>query len=882
MNKRLWAFCTIFLQLFCISFSQPVLNPPTYWKHLPLSALPQPPRSQLLPSAYAAFELDGRLLQQLDALSARAGSQGERELLLYVPTPEGSYEPFYIRPANIMAPGLAARYTRIRAYQGVHAKQPATEIRLERGPSGLHAMIFGQGQSVFIAPIYPNDSRLYMAYYKQQAPRRGPFSCSLKTEHLRGDLPQPTARSGDCLLRTYRLAVATTGEYTAYHGGTVEQALAAIVTTINRVNGIFEREVGVRMVLIDSTDQLIFTDPVSDPFTNDNGSEMLTQNQQLCDARIGSANYDIGHVFSTNGGGIAYLRSVCEAGYKAGGVTGQPYPQGDAFDIDFVAHEMGHQFGATHTQNNDCNRSNNSAFEPGSASTIMGYAGICPPNIQTHSDAMFHAFSIAQIRQFIEGEANGCANIQPLNNQPPTANAGVDAYIPAATPFFLRGSATDPDAGQQLTYSWEQMDNEIASMPPEADATGGPLFRTFLPSTEPVRYFPAYEDLRTNKRSPWEVLPTVSRELNFRLTVRDNAPGGGCTAADDVVLQVVGQAGPFAISWPQAGTNWTGGTYQEVRWQVAGTDQPPISCGAVDVLLSVDGGRTFPYVLADSAPNTGAVVVQLPEVSSQQARILLQGHGHRFFHLLPQNFSITEAAAPGFSMLVQQGESLACPADTFVYQVQLSSLKGFEQPVTLSVSGLPEGTVAQWGTNPLMPSGSTELRLVLPAHALPGQYQLSLLAQAAGAQSQQAQLSLRMLSAQPLAGDELMPRHGSREVDPGRELSWLPASGPATYELQWSLNPAFLPGEIQHITQLDENRYLPAEPFPANEVIYWRVRAVNACGSGPFGPARAFHTAAINCWRVVSTDSVPIPQSGTPTVVSTIAVQQAETLSRLR
>ena len=431
-------------------------------------------------------------------------------------------------------------------------------------------------------------------------------------------------------LRTYQLAVAATGEYTESYGGTVSGAMNAIVTTINRVNGIYERDLAVRMILVANNSSIVYTNASTDPYTHDNPSAMLCQNAQTLDAVIGISNYDIGHVFDTAGGGLASPNSVCNGtnvcgspsgSYKGQGMSGLLSPHGDSFDVQYVAHEIGHQFSASHTFNGTtgaCSisggREASTAFEPGGGSTIMSYAGtlLCgAESLQNNTDAYFHAGSQDQIIAFITS-ATCPTQPSPTGNVPPTVNAGADYTIPQSTPFTLTAVGDDADA-DYLTYTWEEMDLGTPS-PPSTDDGSRPIFRSFLPNASPSRTFPKLSDILNNTTTFGESLPTTTRSMNFRVTARDNRLGGGGTASDDMVLSVRADSGPFLVTQPDAPVTWPAGSSQTVSWSVANTADAPVSCTNVRISLSTDGGTTFPTILVASTPNDGSEAVTIPNL----------------------------------------------------------------------------------------------------------------------------------------------------------------------------------------------------------------------------------------------------------------------------
>ncbi len=444
---------------------------------------------------------------------------------------------------NTLSQSMKDDPTAPRTYTVSTSSNPAIWGKLELTSKGVFAMIFEPGKgTMFIRPVKVNGFTVHMAYRKSDFITDKQMSCEV--EEL---AEENSARAGEpfstCELKTYRIAISATGEYTEFHGGESEDALAAMATTLNRVNGIYERDLGVTFTLVEDNDLLIFTDPDTDPFTNGSPGAMIGENQDLIDDVIGSANYDIGHVFGTNSGGLAGFGVICSNNQKARGVTGGPAPIGDPFDIDYVAHEIGHQFGGSHSFNNSCNgnRSNANAVEPGSGTTIMAYAGICTPNIQNQSDDHFHGNSLEQMGNEIA--SNGCQVVTELVNVAPILSLlPSNIYIPVSTPFALTASAVDAN-GDSLTYCWEQMDNEISPQPPEADSPDGPNFRSISPEPNPTRYFPDLQSLASGGPFTWEQLPSVQRSMNFRVSVRDNAATAGCTEYDDLTVNVLDEGG---------------------------------------------------------------------------------------------------------------------------------------------------------------------------------------------------------------------------------------------------------------------------------------------------------------------------------------------------
>lgn len=608
--------------------------------------------------------------------------------VLALPLPEGGSQRYRVRPVPVLAPALAARYPQIQTYEAQGLDDPTATARLDVSPAGFHAQVLRAGRTFFVDPA--GDSAHAVAFDKRNAPTTG-WTCLTQTAGSH-TVPAATAgRPNGTQLRTFRLAVACTPEYSLTQGNTRASVLAAVATSINRVNGVYERELAVRLVLVAGEDQLIFLSgiaPVAIPvYSNSSGTAMLGQNQANLDRLLGSANYDIGHVFSTAGSGIAYVASACEPNDKARGVSGQANPTGDGFDIDYVTHEIGHQLGCTHTFNGnsgDCsgtNRSPESAYEPGSGITIMGYAGLCAPeNLAANSIPYFHSHSYDEVLAFLSTKGT-CATVTATGNRPPVPSAGATHRIPMGTPFALTGQATDPN-GDALTYAWEEFDRDSLSSPIASPTGNAPLFRPFAPGPSPTRVFPQMSDVVNNTQTLGERLPTYARRMAFRFVARDNRSSGGGVDYDSTSVAVIGTAGPFRVQEPNAGgVRWRAGARAPVAWAMAGTAAAPINATQVDILLSTDGGYTYPTVLLAGAPNTGAATVTVPVGAplTNRARVMVRATGNVFFDISDENFTITDVLAT---------QSAAAAAGVSVFPNPSSGL------FTLAVTNAQRGPVA--------------------------------------------------------------------------------------------------------------------------------------------------------------------------------------------
>jgi chitodextrinase len=591
------------------------------------------------------------LKTNLNNAPLRNASSKVSSTVLSIPNNDGVLERFSIFENPTMDPALAARFPEIKSYIGIGIDNPTLTAYFSMSPLGFKSMVIGADRSaVFIEPI-SEDLSTYTVYKKaDKSTTFTPFECKVinQVTTQAGETLRPNA--DDSTLRTFRLAVSTTGEYTAYFGGTVAGALAGINASMTRVNGVFEKDFAIRMVLIANNDAIIYTNASTDPYTTSYNSQL----QSTLTSVIGEANYDIGHVFvrASNNGNAGCIGCVCVNGSKGSGFTSSTIPTGDTFDIDYVAHEIGHQFGGNHTFSMS-NEGTGVNMEPGSGSTIMGYAGITAQDVQPNSDAYFHAASIQQITNNVKTKT--CQINTATGNAVPTANAGLDFTIPRSTPFVLTGSGSDAN-GDVLSYNWEQFDNAAstatgASSAASATRTSGPTFRSYNSTATPVRYFPRIQSVLNGATTTAgteitvEALPSVARTMNFRLTVRDNRAGGSANNSDDMIVTVNGTAGPFTVNSPNTAVSYVGGSSQTVTWSVAGTTANGVNCANVDILLSTDAGTTWSTLLA-ATPNDGTQGVTIPNTPGTTNRIMVKGTNHIFFDVSNTNFTITTGAAP--------------------------------------------------------------------------------------------------------------------------------------------------------------------------------------------------------------------------------------------
>lgn len=625
------------------------------------------------PKEYKLFEVDYENLKSKLFEAPNDLSGVNSNTILSFPDAEGNLTLFKIYETQLMEEELAVKFPEIKNFTAINLKDPTNVIKVSITPAfGMHIMGFDGNFTTYYIDTFTQDFSTFIYYKRKNIENTNPsFQClagEIQKEYTNSNSSSENfqIQSTDQKFRRYRMAMACTTEYAQFHlrnaptnisQNTEQQkkqiVLSAMNVTINRLNSIYERDLAVRLVLVGNNDAIIFI--TSDNFTNGDPDLLIDESQSVITRIIGTNNFDIGHTVSTGAGGLA-SPAPCYSIYKALGVTGTNSPVGDPFDIDFVAHEVAHQFGANHTFNNSCqnNRYNQTAVEPGSGSTILSYAGICFPNVQNNSDAYFHQISIQEITDFLQSSWNNCATIISTANATPviTGTSG-NKTIPNGTPFILTVNATDSNNPNSLTYTWEQMDNTISTQAPLASSTVGPNFRSIAPSQSPSRSFPSTETVlagTTNANgivsSTWERLPVSNssnqsgtfRTMKFATTVRDNNPlTGGQTKSENVTI-TFSNAGPFVITYPNNITttsepNWSSGDQKNITWNVAGTNANGINTTHVNILLSEDNGLTYPHILKANTPNDGNEVVIIPNLESTEnlLRVKIEAVGNIFY-----------------------------------------------------------------------------------------------------------------------------------------------------------------------------------------------------------------------------------------------------------
>ena len=751
-------------------------------------------------------------------------------------------------------------------------------------------MIFRTGKKNEFMEPYTADGSVYVIYESQRNSGQLPFTCSTTdinlAREINRDLPS-AARSSNTELLNFRLALSCNGEYTTYFGGTVAGSLAAMNATMTRVNGVCEKDLAIHMTIIANNDLVVFTNAATDPYTtmaNWNGQLQTTLTNV-----IGEANYDIGHMFGATGGGgnAGCIGCVCVDGQKGSGITSPAdgIPMGDNFDIDYVVHEMGHQFGGNHSFSHNVEGSGVNV-EPGSGSTIMGYAGITTRDVQQHSDAYFVYGNVRQIQENMVGKT--CPTRTPLNHGAPIVNAGLNYTIPKSTPFVLTGSATDSN-GDTLSYCWEQNDTATtqtgANSAASATKTGGPNWRSYSPVATPVRYFPPLSRVVANFSTTQgleivtEALSSVARDLNFVLTARDNYPGAGLTGSAPMKVSVNATAGPFLVSSPNTVVSWVVGSNQTITWAVAGTTANNVNAAFVDIFLSTDGGFTYPIQLASQVPNDGSEVITVPNNPGTNNRIMVKGYNHIFYDISNVNFSITAPTSDfsvGFNGVVGEQNKSICTSASISYTIPYTTLSGFAGTTSFSITGQPIGTTVVFSPNTISADGGVTMTISNTTTATPGFYSM-LVTATSGTIAKTVPFYLNLFSSNFTPTTVVSPANNAIAQPTSITLNWAVDANATQYDVQVSSDLAFT--TILYAATVSTNSYSIIGLSEATD-YYWRILPKNSSCFGVFSTGSKFSTGAQVCTNYSSTNvPITIPTTANATVNSTLAITDTDVIS---
>jgi len=822
----------------------------------------------------------------------RGAFLGKSSNIIDVPNADGTVENYRVYDTQILHPELAAKLPNIKSYVGRSIKNTGKFIRFSLSQAGFHGQVFEPGKSTYYVDPYTSDASVYIAYKRKDLVNTSSDVFSCETDNAMYENSQNTTSNksvkatDDSILRRYELAMSCEGEYGALFVGDAttdfdkkSNIMAQIVVTMTRVNGIYEKELGITYQLVPNNFEIIFYDPETDPFDG----EYNNKTQEVIDANIGDDNYDIGHNFNTTSGGNAgCIGCVCNSGNKGSGMTGLPNPTGDPFDVDYVAHEIGHQIGGYHTHNGtgNCRKSgNNTEVEPGSGSTIMGYAGICDAqNVVNQSDDYFNYVNIRDISANIQGGTSSqCFEEIKVSNLAPIANAGADYIIPVRTAFKLTGVGTDEDTDDVLTYTWEQNDNEDMQSPllPSRTSVAGPMFRSRRGTTSPSRYFPQLSDILDNNLAPtWEVIPAVTRDFEFALTVRDNVLYGGQTADDLIQITSDLTSGPFIITSQDNNTAWVQGDTETITWNVAGTDNAAtVNCQIVTILFSAKGDFTDSVTLIENTLNDGSEDITVPSSLTTTGKLMIEAADNVFLDVNNANIIISEVASPTFFLTALELTKTRCnTTNTIDYDFEYTPTTGFVEVVTFSATGLPAGATVSF--EPATASAVQEVITMTVADYSGAAVQdyaiISDGSSATVSKNESVNFTLKGTNFEmPVLNS---PADGMDAQSTSPTYLWSKDTNGAagSYVIEISEDANF--NTILETGTTTENKYTQNTGLAEATSYFWRVQPKNECGDGVFTAGNSFSTGTSTCFD--NENNTPNPVISTLTTSSTININE--------
>ncbi len=858
-----------------------------------------------LPQKYHTFQLDlDQMRDQLYQAPAKGKKNSKKAVAIDLPLATGQMMTFLIEEKSLMMPKLQAKYHYIRSYVGVAKDNPAYTIIVNLNTLGFSARIRTPQGLMHIAPYATKQDKYYTSFFRKDYVVDGYSSkkCGVKgggtidpenpinaaeiAPYLEHTEPYLQAKvNGSVTHRTYRLAIAAPAQHTNEVGG-LANVMSRIAEAVNILNEVYQRELAVSFVLIEDNDKLIQTDVSSQPYQNvDISSDMLGENQAALEAIIGLDAFDIGHVFtvecSDGNLGVAAFQSLCNDGNKGRGVTCN-YNDNLALMVEeTMLHEVGHQFGASHTWD-FCNEVNNdnreplTAYEPMSGTTIMSYAGVCGFNVQPRNDTYFHTGTIIQVNTFLDGAGGSCAGTGSVDNNFPTVSIPYTSgfTIPINTPFELTAEGSDPD-GDDVLYCWDQFNKNNESTPLGQQMAMSPSFRSWPPTENPTRTFPAKLDIILNNtfNQVDEVLPDYTRNLKFRCSVRDVVPeASGAVWSKELSFEATSTAGPFVVNSPNSSSDsWEVGTQVEVTWDVANTDVAPVNCEIVDIYLSTDGGFNFTHPLAVGVPNTGSRMVVVPNSVTNNARVKVKAGDNIFFDMSNANFKIEEATTPGFIFDAGPYFQRTCLPENVVIDMYTESLLGYDSLLTFTLDGLPMGAVATFTPNPARPSEDVSLVIDMSTFSNSGTAALTITATGDNLPPATRDANIEYIANDFSALSTTKPAQNAIGVAEVPEFTWTDVPTADTYMIEIATSPEFGSTIVESKEGLTVTNYTPTNILQKSTVYYWRITPVNICGMGTATSIAVFQTATLNCSTTKSgTLDITIPAQSNQSISSTI------------
>ena len=888
MKNIIFILMVLFATSVCFSQSN-------FWKK---SKLNSPEHSSyvknLQKDKYQIFSLDyDKLKAKLVNAPSRINQSSKYSVVVNFPDEKGNMERFKVYETFLLAPAVAIKYPNIKTYIGFSLDNPGARIRFSVTPQGVKTMTsYLNKPTLFTVPLGKGNTSDYITYDRGvRITSKKDFECLTENELIPiKEINSYSRDANDQILRTLRIAISTTGEYTNFwddgddtNGDAQEDALAAVVSTLNRSNEVFEVDMAVTFQLVSGT-EIIYPIAATDPYTGSFNSQL----QSTLTSVIGEANYDIGHLFNYGGnnGNAGCIGCVCVDGQKGSGFSSHSFTDNDGgpnmddfFDIDYVPHEIGHQMGGNHTfsQSSEGTGVN---YEPGSGTTIMGYAGITGSNdVQDHSDPYFHYGTINQVLNNLDNRT--CWTSTEISNNPPIADAGDDYTIPQGTAFKLVGSATDADSGDELTYTWEQIDSGTTTSSNFGPTkTSGAVWRSRPPSTDPIRYMPIKSrvlsgqltetnPVETVDNTSWETVSTVARTLNFALTVRDRSEANGtgqCPQSDFdfMTVTVDGSSGPFAVTSQTTNETWNVGESQTVTWDVAGTDTGSVNTPTVNIYLSTDGGLTFPYLAASNVANDGSHTFSVPSADgdSDELRIMVEGNDNIFYAVNSTNLSLQQSE---FSISIAEPSVEVCSPDNVTYDFVYNTYLGFTGTTLFSVNGLPASVNASFSSDSADQDG-TNISLTLSniGSLSVGTYNFQITG-TSGTIVKNADASFSVFSTLTEIPTLTSPGNSATGVGLSPSFSWDIISNASSYDIEIATDSDF---NSIVVSENSTSNFYTGATLNQSTTYYWRVKAINTCGDGNFSAVNSFVTQ--NCSVCVSTGNTSYVTSTTRVIFNTI------------